>query len=30
MRDEFDKVIKGINDFKNEWNYLGRFIVPSF
>lgn len=30
MRYEFDKVIKEINDLKNEWNYLGRFGVTSF
>ena len=30
MQDEFDRVIKDINEFKTKWNYLGRFSVPSF
>ena len=30
VQDEFDRVIKDINNFRTKWNYLGRFSVPSF
>lgn len=30
MRDEFEKEFKEINNIRTNWNYLGRFGVPSF